>query len=103
SRCRRRHNGARGRRVASLLVLSRPELHATMRLRAILASPTGLVFLALVVGLIIGIAVAASHDPKALAIATSIEPVGVLWVNAIRMTVIPLVVSLLISSVADRS
>jgi len=38
---------------------------------------------AVVIGLIIGIAVAASHDPKALAMAKSIEPVGVLWVNAI--------------------
>ena len=74
-----------------------------MHFRAIFASPTGRVFLALVSGLVIGVAVAASGDTKALAIATSIEPLGVLWVNAIRMTVIPLVVSLLISSVADRS
>jgi len=74
-----------------------------MRSSAIFASPTGRVFLALVVGLILGIGVAASHDRRALATATAIEPIGVLWVNAIRMTVIPLVVALLISSVADRS
>ncbi len=74
-----------------------------MRPRAILTSPTGRVFLALLAGLAIGIGVAASHSPRALAIATAIEPAGVLWVNAIRMTVIPLVVALLISSIADRS
>ncbi|MEO8336763.1 MAG: cation:dicarboxylase symporter family transporter, partial [bacterium] len=74
-----------------------------MHSRAIFTSPTGRVLLALVVGLSLGVAVAASGDPRALALANAIEPLGVLWVNAIRMTVIPLVVSLLISSVADRS
>lgn len=74
-----------------------------MRSRTVLTSPTGHVFLALIVGLVIGVSVAASNSPRALALATSIEPLGVLWVNAIRMTVIPLVVALLISSVADRS
>ena len=98
-----RRIGAQRRGVASLQVLHPPEFHGTMRSRAIFASPTGRVFLALVVGLILGIGVAASHDPRALATATAIEPIGVLWVNAIRMTVIPLVVALLISSVADRS
>ena len=44
-----------------------------------------------------------SHDTGLLAAAEAIEPIGVLWVNAIRMTVIPLVVSLLITSVADRN
>ena len=71
--------------------------------RAQFASPTGRVIGALVVGILIGASVAASHDERLLRIAVSIEPIGVLWVNAIRMTVIPLVVALLISGVADRS
>jgi len=32
-----------------------------------------------------------------------VEPIGTLWVNAIRMTVVPLVVSLLITGVASSS
>ena len=35
--------------------------------------------------------------------ADAVAPVGALWVNAIRMTVIPLVVSLLITGVASAS
>jgi Na+/H+-dicarboxylate symporter len=71
--------------------------------RAYFASPTGSVIIALVIGLGLGLGVAASHDARLLAIAVSVEPIGVLWVNAIRMTVIPLVVSLLIAGVADQS
>jgi proton glutamate symport protein len=66
-------------------------------------SPTWRVMGALVIGVAIGVSVALSHDERLLRLALSIEPVGVLWVNAIRMTVIPLVVSLLIAGVADRS
>ena len=38
-----------------------------------------------------------------MAVADAAAPIGTLWVNAIRMTVIPLVVSLLITSVASMS
>ncbi len=48
-----------------------------------------------------GIAIAASGNAALLRAADSIAPIGVLWVNAIRMTVIPLVVSLLITGVAS--
>ena len=68
-----------------------------------LASPTRRVLAALAIGLLVGGFVAFTRDDRLLSAATSIEPVGVLWVNAIRMTVIPLVVSLLISGVTDRS
>ena len=71
--------------------------------RAQFASPTGRVLLALIIGVLIGVGVAASHDQRLLDVAVAIEPIGVLWVNAIRMTVIPLVVSLLIVGVADQS
>ena len=72
-------------------------------LTAKLASPTGRVLVALVLGVLIGGFVAYTRDHRLLSAATAIEPVGVLWVNAIRMTVIPLVASLLISGVTDRS
>ncbi len=50
-----------------------------------------------------GIAIGASGNGTLLRGADYLTPVGILWVNAIRMTVIPLVVSLLISGVASAS
>jgi len=61
------------------------------------------VLLALVIGVLGGIAIAASHNTSLVRTADFIAPVGTLWVNAIRMTVIPLVVSLLITGVASAS
>jgi len=59
------------------------------------------VLVALVAALICGIAIAASQNASLLRAVDFIVPVGTLWVNAIRMTVIPLVVSLLITGVAS--
>ena len=44
-----------------------------------------------------------THSPMLLRAADLVAPIGTLWVNAIRMTVIPLVVSLLIAGVASAS
>jgi len=54
-------------------------------------------------GLAGGIAIAATRSPSLLSAADAVAPVGTLWVNAIRMTVIPLVVSLVITGVASAS
>jgi proton glutamate symport protein len=62
---------------------------------------TSRVLLALAVGLAVGSAVAASRNPTLLAAVLWLEPVGTLWVNAIRMTIVPLVVSLLVVGVAS--
>ncbi len=59
--------------------------------------------MALLAALALGVAMAASGHAGALAFAKGIQPVGVLWVNAIRMTVIPLVVSLLVTGIASAS
>lgn len=59
------------------------------------------VLLALAAGVAGGIAIAASGNASLLRAADFIAPVGTLWVNAIRMTVIPLVISLLITGVAS--
>lgn len=69
-------------------------------------SLTGRVLIGLVLGLAGGIAIsligdggeggALSYVPRIL------EPIGTLWVNAIRMTVVPLVVSLLIVAIAGN-
>src|SRR5450432_2414606 len=51
----------------------------------------------------VGTAIGASGSPSLLAAADVVTPVGVLWVNAIRMTVIPLVVSLIVTGVASAA
>jgi proton glutamate symport protein len=50
-----------------------------------------------------GTAVALSGSTSLLRAADFLTPVGTIWVNAIRMTVIPLVVSLLITGVASAT
>jgi len=57
------------------------------------------VLAALVGGLLAGFAVAASGVPALQTTAEWIEPLGRIWVNAIRMTVLPLVGSLLVVGV----
>src|ERR1043165_9119333 len=61
------------------------------------------VLLALGAGLAGGAAVAASGNARLLDVALAVAPVGVIWINAIRMTVIPLVVALHITGVASAS
>lgn len=61
------------------------------------------VLVALVAAIVGGIAIAATGSDTLLHAANAIVPVGTLWVNAIRMTVIPLVVSLLITGVASAT
>jgi proton glutamate symport protein len=61
------------------------------------------VLIALVVALAIGAAIAASHNATLLRFTDAIIPIGTLWINAIRMTVIPLVFALLITGVASAS
>lgn len=56
--------------------------------------------IALVVGLAAGAFVARLGTPSLLRIAEGVEPLGTLWVNAIRMTVIPLVAASLIAALA---
>ncbi|MGH7753066.1 MAG: cation:dicarboxylate symporter family transporter, partial [Gemmatimonadales bacterium] len=63
--------------------------------------PTARVLAALVAGLALGAAAAALAGPEvALPVTSSLSVVGTLWINAIRMTVIPLVVALVITGVA---
>jgi Na+/H+-dicarboxylate symporter len=53
------------------------------------------VVIGLIAGLIFGSAIGALGGPIALRVASILEPIGAMWVNGIRMTVVPLVVSLL--------
>ena len=61
------------------------------------------VLLALIAAVLLGVLIAASKNGALIRAADTIAPIGTLWVNAIRMTVIPLVVSLLIIGVASVS
>lgn len=61
------------------------------------------VLVAFVLGLAVGLVILAHPTPWLLKFVAVVEPIGTLWVNAIRMTVIPLVVSLLITGVASCS
>jgi Na+/H+-dicarboxylate symporter len=61
------------------------------------------VLLALVAAIAVGLLVAASHNDALVRAADAVAPLGTLWVNAIRMTVIPLVISLLITGVASAA
>ena len=58
------------------------------------------VLIGLLVGLAGGIAVSSSHSPALMAASGYVEPLGTLFINAIRMTVIPLVVASVIVGVA---
>ena len=54
-------------------------------------SLTTRVLIALAAGLALGIAVAGAHNPLLRELPGYLEPLGTIWVNALRMTVIPLV------------
>ncbi len=61
------------------------------------------VLFSLIAGLTIGIVISVTDVAALRAFVAVGEPIGVLWVNGIRMTVVPLVVSLLITGVASAS
>ncbi len=61
------------------------------------------VLLALVAGLALGLGIASSGSAALAHVVPVVEPVGTLWVAAIRMTIIPLVVSSLIAGVGGAT
>ena len=70
------------------------------QMRAARVSPASRVLLALGLALIVGLVGRISGWSGMVDVADAVAPVGTIWVNAIRMTVIPLVVSLLVTGVA---
>ena len=64
-------------------------------------SLTTRVLIALIAGIGGGVAIASSGSPRLASAALAIEPLGTLWINAIRMTVIPLVVGSLIVGITS--
>jgi Na+/H+-dicarboxylate symporter len=64
-------------------------------------SLTTRVLLGLALGLALGVLLSPADAGIPGMVVSVVEPVGALWVNAIRMTVIPLVVSLLLGSITS--
>ena len=58
------------------------------------------IFLSLIAGLVLG-ALAAANGPVGAMLADVAEPIGGLWLDGLRMTVIPLVVALLVTGIAS--
>jgi Na+/H+-dicarboxylate symporter len=58
--------------------------------------------LGLAAGLAIGAGLAATAQPGLAAIGPALDVVGTLWINAILMTILPLVVSKLVVSIAGH-
>lgn len=73
----------------------------TLRRGPLAWSDSTRVLAGLLLGLAVGVVIALSGSTAGQRFAAGIQPIGTLWVNAIRMTVIPLVVSLLITGVAS--
>ncbi|HUQ48325.1 MAG TPA: dicarboxylate/amino acid:cation symporter [Gemmatimonadaceae bacterium] len=61
------------------------------------------VLVALIAAIVLGTIIGALGSEALLNAADALAPLGTLWVNAIRMTVIPLVISLLITGIASAS
>ncbi len=61
------------------------------------------VLLALALAIVLGALIAFSGNAGALQAADMLAPIGAVWVNAIRMTVIPLIVALLITGVSSTA
>jgi len=61
------------------------------------------ILLALVMGLAVGIALSAKAPDAAAHGITYVAPVGTLWLNALRMAILPLVVGLLVSGIAQTA
>ena len=66
-------------------------------------SPTARVLVALVAGLVLGAWLAASAPSVSAALVSVLDPIGTLWINAIRMTVIPLVVAMIFTGVTGSN
>ncbi|MFM9977610.1 MAG: dicarboxylate/amino acid:cation symporter [Sphingomonadaceae bacterium] len=61
------------------------------------------ILLALVLGLALGVAGSATAPALAARAADLADPVGALWLNGLRMTIVPLVVALLIVGIAQTA
>lgn len=66
-------------------------------------SPTARVLSGLAAGAILGLLLATWHPAVAVQVADVVQPVGKLWLNALQMTVVPLVLALVVVGVNTAS
>ena len=66
-------------------------------------SQTARVMTGLVAGIVVGVLLAWLDKPLALQVADVVQPFGTLWLNALQMTVVPLVLALVIVGVNQAS
>jgi proton glutamate symport protein len=66
-------------------------------------SNTTRILLALVVGLVFGIVFSDAAPALAESIAAIADPIGAMWLNGLRMTIVPLVVALLVTGIAQSA
>mgnify|MGYP000265230470 CR=1 FL=1 len=65
-------------------------------------SLTTKVLIALALGMALGVVISTAQSPALSALVPLVEPLGTLWINAIRMTVVPLVIGTIVGgAVAD--
>ena len=65
-------------------------------------SPTFQVVAGLALGLGVGVLIGGDPNAPGAAFARAVTPIGTLWINAIRMTLVPLIVSLLVVGIAEQ-
>ena len=61
------------------------------------------ILLALVIGLVLGTASAGYNADMAKLLADFADPIGTLWLNGLRMTIVPLVVALLVTGIVQTA
>src|SRR6185503_18533154 len=61
------------------------------------------VVVGLVAGLAVGALLGAVDVPALNRVVPALEPIGTLWLNGLRMTIIPLIVSMLITGIASAA
>ena len=83
-----------------------PISRSPSRLRSLLSSMSLWVVAALILGLVVGAIAEASGSAGLTGAVEAVEPLGGLWLNALRITVIPLVFAMLVTgivSIADAA
>ena len=66
-------------------------------------SPAARILISLALGLVAGIALAEAAPPWLPSLVGVVEPIGNLWLDGLRMTVVPLVFSLLVTGIASTA
>ena len=61
------------------------------------------VIVGLIAGIVVGMIIAAIDAPSVHSAAAMIRPIGELWLSTLQMTVLPLIISLLITGIASTS